>query len=300
MKNKNMTALTSCFCRAYHYRNSNYRIFSDEYAKKIISEKEYNDISYNMANGINFFNPNFIGSEEEALKWVVNNQLAPSILGRSIFCEKSLITSIKLGCKQYLSYASGYDTLAYKKIFNGIKIFELDKTAMIEDKIRRLKENSINYENIDFIKTNFTNVNWKESIIKSKYDSHKLSFNSLLGISYYLKKEDFSNMIASISTIICDGSSIIFDYPTYIQGEESKLNEKLASGASEVMKSKYSYEEIEKILSDNGLLIYEHLNYIEMTKKYFDIYNTLNPSNKIIAPKGVSYCLAVKKQNLTK
>lgn len=60
------------------------------------------------------------------------------------------------------------------------------------------------------------------------------------------------------------------------------------------MKSKYSYEEIENILSDNGLLIYEHLNNKEMTNTYFEKYNTLNPNNKIIAPKGVCYCLAVK------
>ena len=42
------------------------------------------------------------------------------------------------------------------------------------------------------------------------------------------------------------------------------------------------------------LLIYEHLNNKEMTNTYFEKYNTLNPNNKIIAPKGVCYCLAVK------
>ena len=48
------------------------------------------------------------------------------------------------------------------------------------------------------------------------------------------------------------------------------------------------------ILSENGFLIYEQINNEEMTNNYFDKYNTLNPDNKIIAPKGVSYCLAVK------
>lgn len=45
------------------------------------------------------------------------------------------------------------------------------------------------------------------------------------------------------------------------------------------MKSKYSYKEIENILSENGLLIY--VNNEEMTNTYFDDYNTLNPSDKI-------------------
>ena len=101
-------------------------------------------------------------------------------------------------------------------------------------------------------------------------------------------------MIKSISSITCKGSSIVFDYPNYEKSKETLINEKLASGANEKMKSKYSYNEIEMILSENGFLIYEQINSEEMTNTYFDKYNTLNPDNKIIAPKGVSYCLAVK------
>ena len=109
-------------------------------------------------------------------------------------------------------------------------------------------------------------------------------------------KEDFYNTIQSISSLLCNGSSIVFDYPTYEDSKETQINEKLASGAKAEMKAKYSYKEIEKMLSDNGLLIYEHLNNEEMTNNYFDNYNTLNPNNRITAPKGVCYCLAVKKQ----
>ena len=61
------------------------------------------------------------------------------------------------------------------------------------------------------------------------------------------------------------------------------------------MKTKYSYKEIEDILEENGFLIYEHLNNEEMTNNYFDNYNILNPNNKIKAPLGVCYCLAIKK-----
>ena len=131
----------------------------------------------------------------------------------------------------------------------------------------------------------------------SDYSSHpmKKSFNSLLGISYYLTKTEFSDMIKSISDITCEGSCIVFDYPTFQRGKEARLNEKLAEGANEKMKSKYTYEEIEKILSDNGFLIYEHLDDGQMTKNYFEAYNLLNPNNKIAAPKGTAYCLAVKK-----
>ena len=295
MEEKNMTALVSCFARCYHYKNNNYRIFSDNIAEKILSDEEYSSIASNMTNGIKFFNPNFVGTKENALKWIVDNQLSPSVLGRSAFCEKTLLNAIKIGCKEYLIFASGYDTFAYRSNIDNLRVFEIDKSEMIEDKIRRLDKNKLDYSKVNFIKCDFTNKNWINNIINSNYDKNQISFSSLLGISYYLAKEEFSNMIKSISSILCNGSSIIFDYPTYEDSRETQTNEKLAIGANEQMKSKYSYKEIEDILSESGLLIYEHLNNKEMTNTYFEKYNNLNPNNKIIAPKGICYCLAVKK-----
>lgn len=295
MKEKNMTALVSCFARCYHYKNNKYRIFSDDIAEKILSNEEYNSIATNMANGIKFFNPNFLGTNEDALRGIVDNQLSSSVLGRCAFCEEALLNAIKIGCKEYLIFASGYDTFAYRNNIDCLKVFEIDKNEMIEDKIKRLDNNKLDYSKVNFVKCDFTNKDWINNIINSNYDRNQISFSSLLGISYYLTKEEFSNMIQSISSILCNGSSIVFDYPTYEDSKETQANEKLASGANEQMKSKYSYKEIEDILSKNGLLIYEHLDNKEMTNIYFVKYNTLNPNNKIIAPKGVCYCLAVKK-----
>ena len=295
-KEKNMTALVSCFARCYHYKSNKYRIFSDNIAEKILSEDEYNSIATSMSNEIKFFNPNFVGSNEEALKWIVDNQLSPSVLGRTAFCEKSLLNAIRIGCREYLIFASGYDTFAYRNNIENLKVFELDKSEMIEDKIKRLSNSKINYSKVNFIKCDFTSDNWLNNIINSNYEKKQISFSSLLGISYYLTKEEFSFMIENISNIICNGSSIVFDYPTYEDSKETKTNEMLASEANELMKSKYTYKEIEKALEENGFLIYEHLDDKEMTNTYFNNFNILNPNNKIIAPKGVCYCLAVKKK----
>lgn len=34
--------------------------------------------------------------------------------------------------------------------------------------------------------------------------------------------------------------------------------------------------------------------YNDMNNDYFYDYNTLNPTNKILAPRGISYCMFVK------
>ena len=290
-----MTALVSCFARAYHYQNNTYRIFNDTLAYQILGVENYNAIASNLGKGIKFFNPKFTGSEEEALRWIVDNQLSPSVLGRSTFCEASLKTAYHLGCKQYLIFGSGYDTFAHRNNLNNLKVFELDKEEIIKDKIKRLKVNNIDNQKVNYIPCDLSKKDWLDSLKNSAYQKDKTSFCGLLGISYYLKKEEFSNIIKNISSIVSSGSSLIFDYPTYDSSHETKLNEQLASGAKEEMKSKYSYKDIEKILSKQGFLIYEHLNHKEMTNNYFYNYNTLNPEHQIIAPIGVSYCLAVKK-----
>lgn len=292
MNEENMTALVSAFVRCYHLKNSNIRIFNDKFSEKIITKEEYDNIFQNMSNGIKFFNPTFVGTQEQAIEWIVNNQLAPSVLGRSAFNKKSLDVAIKIGCKQYLVYGSGYDT---STINQNIKCFEIDKEKMIKDKINRLKNNNISLTNIEFIESDFTDKSWINNVLHSKYDKSQISFNSLLGISYYLSKEEFTNMIEQISSIICEGSSILFDYQTNEESKETLINENLARAAKEEMKAKYTYHEIEDILSNSNLKIYEYLNNEDMTNQFFYDYNTLNPNKKIVAPKGVGYVLAVKK-----
>lgn len=191
--------------------------------------------------------------------------------------------------------ASGYDTYACRNDLDNLRVFELDKEEMIQDKIRRLELGKMDTTRVNFIPCDFREKGWVLSLKNSTYQENKLSFSSLLGISYYLTKEEFSLMLEIISSMACQGSTIIIDYPTYDGGKETKINEQLASGANEEMQSKYTYKEMEDILSEHGFLIYEHLNREEMTNTYFYSYNTLNPNHQIIAPVGVCYCLAVKR-----
>ena len=43
-----MTALVSCFARAYNYKNSERHVFADSFADHILTAEEYNAISQNM------------------------------------------------------------------------------------------------------------------------------------------------------------------------------------------------------------------------------------------------------------
>ena len=181
---------------------------------------------------------------------------------------------------------------------NDIKLFEIDKKEMINDKIKRLEKNNIEHSHVSFINCDFTKDNWINNILLSDYLTNKLSFSSLLGIIYYLQKAEFKKMIHNISNIVSKDSYILFDYPTYEESKEASITSKLAKGANEKMKAKYSYGEIENILLENGFIVCKYLDYKQMSDLYFYKYNSVNPDNQIFAPKGVNYCLAMKKLKL--
>ena len=96
----NMTAKVSCFARAYHYNNNSIRIFTDDIAEKLLGE-DYNQIAKSMSDGIDFFCPGFEGTREEGLRLILDRQLSPSVLGRSVFCESKLAYARANGCLSY-------------------------------------------------------------------------------------------------------------------------------------------------------------------------------------------------------
>ena len=63
----NMTALVSCFARAYHCRNSNLPVFVDPVAEQMLTAEEYDTISRNMAQGIRSPKPAQKASETASL-----------------------------------------------------------------------------------------------------------------------------------------------------------------------------------------------------------------------------------------
>lgn len=288
---QNMTALVSLFARAYHQKNKDIKIFDDLLSIKLITEKEYEMIGLNMSQGISFFNPTFKGSEEEALKWIVDHQLSPSVLVRSAFCKEAIEEMKEKGCQQYLDFASGYDSFAYY-YQNQMHVFEIDKKEVIEDKRQRCKD--VDIENIQFLSIDLSQENWINTLLQSDYQEDKLSISSMLGLSYYLTKDEFKKMLKQLSKYLLKGSHLVFDYPSIQESKETKINEMLAKEADESMKAKYSFAELKEILNQCHLTIIQHENHQTVTEKYISNYNVYYKDDPIKAPEGVCYCVVEK------
>ena len=285
----NMTALVSCFARAHHYKNSERPVFADSVAEQILTAEEYSAISRNMTQGIQYFAPGFRGTQEEALRFIVNHQLAPSVLARSAFCERAIDNAVRLGCRQIVIYACGYDTFSLRTHNQSLTVYELDRPEMIADRWKRIARTGLEPAcHVEDIGSDLSRSAWKERMIEAGFDVERPSFSSLLGIGYYLTEDEFEKLIAGIASLSCEGASICLDYPINEEGRESARNRELAAAAGEAMKARYSYGEMEVLLSRAGFLIYDHMDADEATEAFFK-------DSDMTAPVGVGYCLAVRK-----
>lgn len=244
------------------------------------------------------------GAKDDALRWIVDDQLSPAPLGRAAFAEKSLETAVSIGTKQYLILGAGYDTFAYRQPAwaKKIRIFEVDYPATVKDKKMRLKVAGIEIpDNVHYVAADFTKRQWQTELLQCNlFHRDDVIFCSALGVAYYLEKEVFERAFALFSSLLPERSAVVFDYPdeysfTEKAGERARKQALLARAANETMFAGYSYEELVKMLSAHGFLIYELLTPPQMTQNYFKAYHMANPSHRMVPFDNVNYCLAVKK-----
>ncbi|KMM54375.1 SAM-dependent methyltransferase [Bacillus glycinifermentans] len=297
-----LTSLISAFGRAYHSQFDEPKIFDDFIAKDLISEKEFLDISENMIQGIQFFNKDiaqkFQGERKKILKWITQVQLSPTPLARAAYCESVLLHEVTLGLKQYVILGAGLDTFCFRhpELKNSLQIFEVDHPSTQEFKKKRLENTAYDIpDHLHFVPMDFTREFSYQSLIDEGFENEK-TFFSLLGVSYYLTKEENANLISHLFSKVPSGSSIVFDYADERLYEEKGISNrvenmvKMAAASGEPMKSCFSYEEIEKLLETSGLLIYEHLAPDAINDRFFR-----NRTDDLSAFESVHYIHAVKK-----
>ncbi|EOP53912.1 methyltransferase [Bacillus cereus VDM053] len=297
-----VTSLVSAFGRAYHSEFDSSKIFDDYVAKDLISQKERNDIEMNMVQGIHFFNKDIAkqlqDNPKEILKWITQVQLSPTPLARAAYCERVLLHEIALGAKQYVILGAGLDTFSFRhrELENKIEIFEVDHPSTQGFKIQRVKESGLEIpSNLHFVSMDFTKDFSKQKLVNEGFENKK-NFFSLLGVTYYLTKEELSSLIECLFEMVPKGSSIVFDYPDENLFTEKGLSNRvenmveMAMVGGEPMKSCFSYAEMEALLEKAGLLIYEHLSPEDINKLYFEGRN-----DYLEAFETVHYVHAVKK-----
>ena len=294
---KNLTALVSCFARAYHTKQNTSWIFYDPAAPLLLG-KDYHAIAQHLITGRSFFLPDFDGSDEQALEKIVNETLAPAVLLRSAFCKRAFETEKTLGCRQIVQFAAGYDSFFVTNQDESLQLFELDKAEILADKRCRAEAARLEIcQNYHAIACDLCRPDWIADLQKAGFCQTKKAFGSLLGLSYYLPKKDFAALLQNIGSLWCPGSVLVMDIPTAGNTPQAAL----AAAANEHMQASYTEAELEQMLQSAGFLLYEYLTPAEAEAQLITPYtgpagaDKPQPPTPLHAPENVCYCLAVKK-----
>lgn len=256
-----------------------------------------------MIKGIQFFNheiaKKFQDHPDEILKWITQVQLSPTSLARAAYCENVLFHEMLLGVKQYVILGAGLDTFCFRhpELKDSLIIFEVDYPATQEFKKIRLANAHYQIpDNLHFVPMDFTKEFTVQTLAEEDFINNKKTVFSLLGVSYYLTKEEIANLINKLFTKVPSGSSIVFDYADDKLFEEKGMSNRvqnmvqMALASGEPMKSCFTYDEMERMLEKSDLLIYEHLSPVTINKQFFD-----NRTDYLSAFETIHYIHAVKR-----
>lgn len=175
-------------------------------------------------------------------------------------------------------------------------IFEIDHPSTQQFKLERLQQSG--YElpsHFKLVAMDFTKELSLDKLIDVGFDPSKKTVFSLLGVTYYLTAIKFQQMLHVFFKDLPQGSSIVLDFADdYLFTKPGIFNRvqnmvQMAQAAGEPMKFATSLSDLEKLLSKEQLLIYEHLSPQDIQNQFF-----ANRHDDLQAFETIHYIHAVK------
>lgn len=274
-----ITALMSAFGRAYHTEHAKEPIFADRKARELMTDEEYGMIAAYILGGMDFFaldKKDSFANNEEALMYLVNTQIAPTPLARAAFCEDALKTAVSTGAEQYVILGAGMDTFAFREpeFLEKFEVYEVDHPLTQENKKSRISRAGWTVpDKLHFVPVDFTKDDLRAKLLSAGFSPEKKTFFSWLGVSMYLDRDSIEAMLQNIADLASDGSSLVFDYADadLFHSDVKRVQNMLAmaKAGGEEMKSCFDQMSLERMLSEHGFTVYEHMNCNVIRKRYF-------------------------------
>lgn len=135
-----------------------------------------------------------------------------------------------------------------------------------------------------------------EPVIAQGFDPTKKTVFSLLGVTYYLTKEIFEQLLNTLFQDLPEGSSIVFDIADEHLFTEPGIFDRvqhmvqMATATGESMQFCSSIAQLEQLLARQNLYIFEHLSPQDIQNRYF-----AGRDDDLQAFEAIHYIHAVKK-----
>ena len=267
---ESVTAKICAFVRAWHSNRSHQKIYDDYLAYDMLGKEEYDSIYELISSGLD-------GSQQfsrEDTEQIISEYFAPIPLSRIHFNESRLADFAKANGKvQYVICGAGSDTFSFRNDNEDIEIFEIDHPDTQRYKLEKIKELEWNLrQNVHYVSVDFEKERMCDKLIEAGFDPNKKTFFSILGVTYYLTLDVFTDTLRQMAELSALGSAVVFDYPIKT-GEFPRRVERLelmTEALGEVMRGGYDYSEVSRALYSLGFQIDTYMPPEKVQKEYFD------------------------------
>ena len=267
---ESVTAKICAFVRAWHSNRARQKIYDDYLAYDMLGREEYESI-YELISGGFDGTQHFSAEDTEQL---ISEYFAPIPLSRIHFNESRLNDFASAnGSIQYVICGAGSDTFSFRNSNENIEIFEIDHPDTQRYKLEKIRELEWNLrKNVHYVPVDFEKERMCEKLLSAGFGPEKKTFFSILGVSYYLTLDVFSDTLAQIAELSALGSKVVFDYPIKTGEFPRRVArlEQMTSELGEVMRGGYDYDEVSRALYSLGFQIDTYMPPEKVQSEYFD------------------------------
>ena len=256
---ESVTAKICAFVRAWHSNRARQKIYDDYLAYDMLGKEEYDSIYELISSGLD-------GSQRfsrEDTEQVISEYFAPILAD---FAKEN-------GKIQYVICGAGSDTFAFRNDNENIEVFEIDHPDTQRYKLEKIRELEWNIrDNVHYVPVDFERERMCGKLLAAGFDPKKKTFFSILGVTYYLTLDVFTDTLKQMAELSALGSELVFDYPIKT-GEFPRRVERLeqiTEGMGEVMRGGYDYNEVSRALYSLGFQIDTYMPPEKVQSEYFD------------------------------
>ena len=267
---ESVTAKLCAFARAWHAIHDREKIFDDDLAFDLMGRAEYDAVYETVSRGFGLSETPFSRDDTEQ---IIAEYIAPIPLSRIHFAESRLHDfAATKGRIQYVICGAGSDTFLFRNNHPAIGIFEIDHPDTQRYKLERIRQLEWHIRpNVHFVPVDFERQRMTEQLLNAGFDPQKPSFFSILGVTYYLTLDVFSETLRQIAELSSMGSVVVFDYPMKTGSFPARVHrlEQITASLGEHMRGGYDYNEVSRALYALGFQIDTYLPPEQVQAKYF-------------------------------
>lgn len=267
---ESVTAKLCAFARAWHAVHNKDKIFDDDLAFDLMGREEYDAMYELVSRG---FTENGEKLSREDTEQLIREYIAPIPLSRIHFAESRLQDFAQAHGKiQYVICGAGSDSFLFRNENPNIEIYEIDHPDTQRYKLERIRQLEWKIRpNVHFVPVDFEKQRMTEQLLNAGFDPQKPAFFSILGVTYYLTLDVFSDTLAQIADLSVPESELVFDYPIRTGEFPARVHrlEQITASLGEHMRGGYDYNEVSRALYALGFQIDTYLPPEKVQAEYF-------------------------------